>query len=185
MTSLALRSVQIIFAAIVLGLSVSLAKGQGYGSVPATTGYSSFVGGFGIIVAAVGFAAIFIEKLNGIVIWVVDGLAAMFYLAGGIAIAVQLRGVSCSNNSTTSNNALLNGGCFGGKEARDRCDSETCCTYGYDRESKTFSPELKSRCQMDEADAAFMFMGFLITLGLIVVSFLVRRKSGGRKVVGV
>jgi len=101
------------------------------------------------------------------------------------AIAVQLRGVSCSNNSTTSNNALLNGGCFGGKEARDRCDSETCCTYGYDRESKTFSPELKSRCQMDEADAAFMFMGFLITLGLIVVSFLVRRKSGGRKVVGV
>jgi len=34
---------------------------------------------------------------------------------------------------------------------------------------------------MDEADAAFLFLGFLVTLGLIVVGFLVRRRGGGGK----
>lgn len=77
-------SIQLLFAIVVLGLSVTLAKGQRYGSVPAATGYAAFTGGTAIVAALVGCAALFREALNGIISWTTDALASLALLAGGI-----------------------------------------------------------------------------------------------------
>lgn len=75
---------QFLFAIVVLGVSVTLAKHQVYNSVPAATGYSAFTGGLGILAALVGFVALFASSLDGIVTWVLDGLASLAFLAGGL-----------------------------------------------------------------------------------------------------
>lgn len=91
-----------MFAAIVLGVSVTLAKqwdaydkdcqltnkpkvcrDEG-GRWPASTDYSAFVGGFGLVDAFVGLVAVFITALPAVAVLVVDALAAIFYLAGGV-----------------------------------------------------------------------------------------------------
>jgi hypothetical protein len=72
---------------VVLGLAVTLAKKQQYGAVPATTGYESFVGAFGVLAALVGFAALFVEVINGPISWAFDALAMLTSLAGGIVSA--------------------------------------------------------------------------------------------------
>jgi hypothetical protein len=77
-------SIQLLFAIVVLGLSVTLAKGQRYGSVPAATGYAAFTGGTAIVAALVGCAALYREALNGIISWTTDALASLALLAGGI-----------------------------------------------------------------------------------------------------
>lgn len=51
LASLITRAIQLIFAAIVLGLSVRAAKWQMYGSVPATTVFVAFTGGFALLVS--------------------------------------------------------------------------------------------------------------------------------------
>lgn len=85
-----------MFAVVVLGASVSLAKGQVFGSVPATTSYAAFAGAWAILTALIGIVAIFVEAIPGMIMAGVDGLAALLLLAGGIAYAVGIKGVSCA-----------------------------------------------------------------------------------------
>lgn len=80
---------------MVLGLSVTLAKHQRVGSVPAETGFGSFAGAFGIIVAAVGIAAVFVERIPGVVTLVADALAGLCFLAGGIVSLAHLQTRKC------------------------------------------------------------------------------------------
>ncbi|KAF2093659.1 hypothetical protein NA57DRAFT_81159 [Rhizodiscina lignyota] len=168
-----LRFVQIVFAAVVLGLSVSLAKGQAPGfSVPATTAYSSFTGGFGMVVALIGLISIFVEFLQGIVMLVLDALASLIFLAGGIAVAIGLRGVSCGNVDEMFKNSLLNGGCT-------KAHGETECYYGQIPVDRT--DQLTGRCRKDEADSAFMFLGFIICAGLVAHTFWFGGRIAGRK----
>lgn len=171
-----LRFVQLIFAAIVLGLSVSLAKGQAPSEfkapgVPATTGYSSFAGGFGMLIALIGFISIFVEFLQGIVMLVLDTLGSLIFLAGGIAVAVGLRGVSCGNSVDTYNNNLLNGGLS--SISKLKVDGFKLAWKDVDQR--------KSRCQMDEADSAFMFMSFIICAGLVAHTFWFGGRMAGTK----
>lgn len=69
---------------MVLGLSVTLAKQQGYGHPPSETAFGSFVGAFSIIVSAIGLASLWINQIPTVGIMAVDALAALFNLAGGI-----------------------------------------------------------------------------------------------------
>lgn len=186
-----LRFVQIVFAAIVLGLSVTLAKGQapsdfkkqfpnaGYDlpGVPATTAYSSFVGGFGMLVALIGFASLFVELLQGIIMLVLDGLASIIFLAGGLAVAIGLRGVSCSTSDSGQlsmyQNSLVNTGCHG-----EVPHLQCWVNYQYFNNDSGAVDHLKGRCQMDEADSAFMFLGFIICLGLLAHTFWFGGRTG-------
>ncbi|KAK4987008.1 hypothetical protein LTR66_007705 [Elasticomyces elasticus] len=178
---------QIAFAGIVLGLSISLARHQLFGPVPATTSYSAFAGAFAMLAALIGVAAIFVEAIQGLIMPIIDALAALLLLAAGIpntrqhvtrkltisarqAIAVGLKGVSCTNPYTTTLNKLLNGGDCGLSKG------EINCEY-------TSYNELKGRCQKAEADAVFVFLAFLVTLGLIGLAFLFRKRGGGQKAV--
>ncbi|KAF2199711.1 hypothetical protein GQ43DRAFT_375595 [Delitschia confertaspora ATCC 74209] len=166
----ALRVAQILFGAVVLALSVSLIKGQHLGSAPAVQTYGAFTGAFSLVMGDVALVAVFVQAIPMVAVLLADALAATFYLVGGIVIVVKLRGISCSGNDRLNLakmffNPLLNGGCVGkGKNLN-------CWYYLPDRSDK-----LHSRCKMNEADAAFMFISFVFILGAAVFTFLNSRR---------
>ncbi|KAI9039775.1 MARVEL domain-containing protein [Aspergillus affinis] len=160
------RVFQLLFAIIVLGLSVTLAKGQSIGSAPAITGYAAFTGGLGIVASLVGGAAFFVSSLDGIISWAIDGLASLAFLAGGIAYAVLLKDANCSDPTTTWDNEILSGGCV-------KVDGDKTCSFGGE-------DKLKSRCTSAKADAAFMLIDFVVCAAVIACSiFLASRGRGG------
>ncbi|KAI2780163.1 hypothetical protein F4815DRAFT_499938 [Daldinia loculata] len=114
---LGIRGFLLLFGAVVLGLSVTLAKQQVEGAPPAETSFGSFCGAFGILVSLIGIAALFVDKIPSIVPIGADGLATALYLAGAIALTVALKSVpSCTSDDSESNyqraiNKLLTGGC--------------------------------------------------------------------------
>ncbi len=76
---------QLIFCAVVLGLSITLIKGQVFGSAPSQTDFSAFAGGWGMLAALVGIlATTVLGMLEGIPMLVLDTLATLFLLAAGI-----------------------------------------------------------------------------------------------------
>lgn len=82
--TLVARFFQILFAIVVLGLSVTMAKWQFFGDSPATTDYGAFSGGFAFLVGLVGLAAVFIEAIPAVIVAGADALAAVLTLAAGI-----------------------------------------------------------------------------------------------------
>lgn len=75
---------QLIFSIVVLGIAATLIKNQVYGSSPTTTRFSTFTGGFGIIVAALGTAGLFITAIPELVVLGVDAICGFLFAAGGI-----------------------------------------------------------------------------------------------------
>jgi hypothetical protein len=59
-------------------------KNQVLDSAPVTTRYSTFTGGFGMIVCFVGALGLFLSFIPPLVPVVLDGLAGLLFLAGGI-----------------------------------------------------------------------------------------------------
>jgi len=168
-----LRFFQILFGIVILGISISLARGQVVGHTPATTGYGAFVGAFTIIAGIIGVVAIFATALPEIISWAVDALAALFLLAGGIAFAVGLKGTSCSKvNTALVQNDLLNCGYLGSKKGTN--GGPTCT--GSNDASKILAA-VQSRCRQATADEAFLWMTLVITIAALVVSFLSRGRG--------
>ena len=170
-------------------------KWQTWGSAPATTGYCAFAGAFGALVGLIGFGGIVIDALSGLIMSAVDGLASLLLLAGGIvsvpvthqmysmrgplnylqAMIVGLRGVSCTNLKTDWNNPiflnpLLDGGIAKGHQGQE--------IGGIDRDH---IGDYKGRCQKAEADAAFMFIAFAVSLGAALFCLVNAKRGGGRK----
>lgn len=52
--------------------------------------YGAFCGGAGLLIAAIGVAATFVEKLQGIVMLALDGIATFFLFAGAVVSFVPL-----------------------------------------------------------------------------------------------
>lgn len=151
------------------GLSTKAIRWQTVGHVPSATGYSAFVGAFAVLVGLIGLAVIFLTKLEKPMV-ITDALAAALLFAGGVAYAVQLRGVDCSDGSkgSTTANELINGGCRTSKE------------YGGTRCAFENYKELEGRCKTAEANAAFMFLSSLVAMTAIVLGVLAVRKAGRR-----
>jgi hypothetical protein len=82
--TLVVRFFQILFAIVVLGLSITMAKWQVFGKPPPTTEYGAFSGGFAFLVGLVGVAAVFVEAIPGLIMAGLDALAAILTLAAGI-----------------------------------------------------------------------------------------------------
>jgi len=84
LATLITRIIQLIFAIIVLGLSVRAANWQEIGSVPTTTAYCAFAGAIAILVSVIGLAAIWLTAIPKVIMSGFDGLTAVLLLAGGI-----------------------------------------------------------------------------------------------------
>jgi len=100
-----LRTIQFVFNIILMAL-VGNALASIFTGSPASINYAMFVSAFAWIVILYGFAAAFIESVAiPLVLIVLDGLATVFSLVGGIVLAARLTVHSCSNKSyLTSNN---------------------------------------------------------------------------------
>lgn len=176
---LGVKGFLLLASAVVLGLSVTLAQHQRLGTPPVETSFASFTGGFGLVVAAIGIAAIFIDAIPTLVPLVAEALASLFFLAGGIALAIAMKGVSCDGGFDTQaaldrfSNKILNGGCPTSK----RC-------YATGNESPSSPDEvndsLKSRCVRTQADFAFQFIALFAALGALAMTFIASKRSGSR-----
>ncbi|KAK5135799.1 hypothetical protein LTR08_004626 [Meristemomyces frigidus] len=168
-TAFVLRSFQIIFGVTVLGLSVHAINWQRIGNAPATTYYTAFAGAFGMLTALIGTVAMFIGAVPDRIVAIVDTLASFLFLAGGIAFAVGLEGISCGSCSDKSSpacwyNYLVSGGCKG------KGENQICGAHGTDGNGV--------RCRMIEADSAFLFLGFLVSVTAAVLYYMASRRSG-------
>lgn len=83
------RPFQLFFVAIVIGLSVELIKEQVQYTVPSITNFACACGVFGALAFFIGITAVFVEKLQGLVMLVLDGIATLFFLAGSIVSAFR------------------------------------------------------------------------------------------------
>ncbi|KAL5119520.1 hypothetical protein ACEQ8H_002585 [Pleosporales sp. CAS-2024a] len=90
----ALRALQFLFGVVVLGLSVTLIRGHHWGDFPSSLGYGAFLGGVTILGALVGMGSTWVAFLPGMIGAGIDGLLAVLNIAGGITLAVKLKGVS-------------------------------------------------------------------------------------------
>ncbi|KAI0904079.1 marvel domain-containing protein [Ustulina deusta] len=173
--AIVLRGFLVIFGAIVLGLSVTLAKQQALGSVPAETSFFSFTGAFGLIASAIAILAILIEKIPRVGVIAVDALSSVFYLAGAIALTVALKPVpSCTSSSNLAraqrfDNKLLNGGC---KEVKGGL---YCPNAGTDDKPDSYT---SGRCQEVQADYVFGYLAFVFGVASVIVMLLTQKRGG-------
>ncbi|GAW15930.1 hypothetical protein ANO14919_053520 [Xylariales sp. No.14919] len=170
-----LRGCLLLTASVVLGVSVSLAKQQGDGPVPPQTGLGAFVGTAGLIVAVLGMAALWINRLNRKSLVYLDALMSAFYLAAAISLTLAMKGVSsCTATDQASRysrftNMILNGGCV-------HPGKDTICPYVTSASGEDLTT---ARCQMAEADYTFEYGGFVFSLIMVVVGFILHRRGRG------
>ncbi|TVY44469.1 hypothetical protein LOCC1_G003404 [Lachnellula occidentalis] len=175
--TLAVRALQLVFAIIVLALSIVLIKDfgpvyEGYkeGNVPSLIDYGAFCGGASIIIAIVGVVAAFFEALQGITILALDALASFFLLAGGLAFAIKLKVGNCSDIVYLGDHSTL-------------FSPDTNKNFGVNpnkdlkKYEKAALADLTYRCQLLQADTAFVWFLFACFLGTTALSFTMRSKG--------
>ena len=107
-----IRSVNVLCGIIVISMAAALVVNQPSGGSPSQINYSVFVGVFSIltlIYTAItsSFAP---DGIGGApIIIVLDLLNLLFYLCGGIAMAVALRVHSCGNEAYVKSNGIIAG----------------------------------------------------------------------------
>ncbi|KAF3930338.1 hypothetical protein ABW19_dt0206762 [Dactylella cylindrospora] len=158
----------LIFAAIVLALSIVLLQGQRSGDAPIITKYSIFLGGFGMFMAVFGvLSQIFRVLRNSKTVGAFDFVTALFQFAGGVAMAVELGpGVnSCNNKRWRETNEVINGGyvVVGGQNFVYR------------------DTPFDSRCQMALSITAFEFVTgmFFVLTGIFMIIASQRKANPG------
>ncbi|TGO11444.1 hypothetical protein BTUL_0109g00080 [Botrytis tulipae] len=164
--TLALRVLQMLFAAVVLALSAILIKGYGPGHSWSLISYGSFCGGAAIIIAAIGVAACFVEALQGMIMLVLDGVASFFLLAGGIAYAATIKVGSCSDFDGYVN---LHNNPFG------------FSLYKYPRglTIQKAIDDATGRCRETQASTAFLWFAAACFVGTTALHFLSSKRGGG------
>ncbi|KAI1420876.1 hypothetical protein F5Y12DRAFT_719095 [Xylaria sp. FL1777] len=170
-----MRAFLLLIAAVVLGLSVTLAKHQVVDQVPAETGFSTFVGASGFLVSAVGMAALWFDRIEGKLLTGLDAIVSVFYLAAAIFLTVALKNVSsCTATDDVSEynritNIILSGGCVTVAKGQ-------ACLYATGLDGKDLTI---GRCQMARADYVFEYVGFIFGFAMIGIGYLLSRRGRG------
>lgn len=162
----ALRGAQFLFGIIILGLSVDLIRGHKVGDAPSTLEYGAFLGGVGILGAIIGILSAWVEVLQTLIGTGIDAVIALLNIAGGILVAIKMRGANCNaryrNDYEKLNKInIINGGCVDGN-----CWWETID-----------AGKLKTRCKQNQADMAFMFIIAVTFLASAALVFMRGKRS--------
>lgn len=138
-----------------------------------------------MIVGALGLLAQFVDKIPVLVPVAADGLAGLFFVSGGIAWAVAMKGQSCTLASLKNlyDNPLLNQGCTPKKSQSDY--GPYCYVAGDQTQdgwplTDLWPNPMKGICQKAFANETFQFLGFAAAVILVVLGFLAMRKRGSR-----
>lgn len=123
---------------------------QMYGLQAEPLRYSIFLGIYGILIAIIGTASLFMDMIPLIVPLVGDSIGAMFYLAGGIAWVVNLSNLKAS--------------CSDFKDYSDYWWADSWWADG-----------AESSCRRCEADHGLTWAIFAFTAALALCDFLRRR----------
>jgi len=177
------RGIQAILSIAVLGLAVTIVKQQWkehdsrFSDAPTPPKYSSFTGAFGIIVSAIGIASLYSTMIPEIAVMVLDALLGIFFLAGGIAYAVGLKEVSCTDDSAANylkmrKNPLLNEGSM---------KIEGIPSYGIEQrlDGDAIIYGLLSNCKRVLSDEILQFVMFGLAFGFLALGYLRLRKGSG------
>ncbi|KAK8087888.1 hypothetical protein PG997_002849, partial [Apiospora hydei] len=174
----------LICGAVVFGLSVSLANQQRVGSAPPEIGFSSFAGGFAIVTCLVGAAGLWVDSIPGIVTMVMDGIAAVVYLVGGIILTSALKSVSsCTGTSddeiiARGYNKVLNFGC----PTMDSTPTPACADLMVTDSDLSADPTIP-RCQRAITDYSFDFVGLALCVVMVFLGYVLARRGGSRPTV--
>ncbi|EAA32654.1 hypothetical protein GE21DRAFT_6701 [Neurospora crassa] len=171
-----LRGLQILFGAVIVGLSAQFITAQKVGSAATTTQYSVFTGTYAILEGFLGIVALFLSSFPDIVVLGADAIGALVLLAGGIAWAVETRGFSCTDPTKAKkilDNNLLNQG-----KRKYKGDWYYGILYG-DPSAETAWSRLQSSCKKGLADEVFQFLAFAVLVVLLVVGWIRWRKGRG------
>lgn len=172
--SLGLRGLFFFMSVTILGLAASMIANQVYDTPPVTTRYSTFTGGFGMIVGGVGVLCTFVSFVPELVPIVLDGLAALFFLGGGIAWAYGLKDSGNCSKPEMIYNPLLNQGSI------TVGDNTAYGVVGNgDVDAETILNRLKGNCQRAQADEILQFLCFGLGAALLGLGFLQKRRGGG------
>jgi hypothetical protein len=163
---------------VIVGISAVLHKQQVFGSAPTTISYSIFTGVFGMVVALLNIVPLFVTRIPALVPMVVDAIAALLLLAGGIAWAVGLKGVKCAAAyyNKLHDNHLINEGCdktFNGCGVDYRHQGEKDAT----KFAQEVLSTMKSRCHSGRADEIIQFVAFAVAFLLVGWGFFLWRKQ--------
>ncbi|KAK6440155.1 hypothetical protein LTR95_003629 [Oleoguttula sp. CCFEE 5521] len=170
-------------AAIVLGLSSIAIKWQtpGY-SPPPQTGFSAFVGAYGLIVAAIGAAAIFLSFIRETWMIALDGLAVACFAVAGIVLSIKMSGLNCSEDFSQGLDVKHQKAMVlfdGGEDADGRF---TCQPAHVDERTRTCDTSyLTGQCHTITADAAFLWITFMFCVAAGVLAWRLRLRGSTRR----
>lgn len=139
-----------------------------------------------MIAGSLGLIAVFIDRIPSLVPIVADGLGALFFLAGGIAWAVAMKGQTCTEASLKQlyGNALLNQGCPPNQKVSSN-EGPYCYVAGDQKAdgwplTDLWPNPLKGLCQKAFANETFQFVGFASFVVLIGLGFLQAKRKGSK-----
>ncbi|KAI0452950.1 hypothetical protein F5B21DRAFT_505857 [Xylaria acuta] len=170
-----LRAFLLLIAAVVLGLSVTLARHQAIGQVPPQTGFGTFAGAAGFFASVFGMAALWFDHIDGKILMGLDTVVSFLYLAGAVSLTVALQSVSsCTSMSDESQynryiNKILNGGCI-------HIEKGPLCPHAVSSDGKDLTP---GRCQTVQADYVFEYVGFIFGFAMVFLGYVLNRRGGG------
>ncbi|KAL6705875.1 hypothetical protein ACN47E_006335 [Coniothyrium glycines] len=166
------RGLQMLFGIVVLGIAITLLKGHKQGALPASLAFAAVTGAVSVVAAGVCLAASRFDFIHEQLVAVIDGVVFLLNTAGGIFLAIKLKGVSCkikANDYEDAKDMFDNNILCGGGVGHDmnRCYYATIGEWGI----------INRRCRQATADSAFMFLTAL-TLGIAAALAFLRMKKG-------
>ncbi|CRK06275.1 hypothetical protein BN1723_001707 [Verticillium longisporum] len=156
---------QAIFALVALALSVDLLRGQLYGTPPGSIQFAVFVGSVGLVVALLGLAGMFVDKIPSNVVMVFDVMSGLLLIGGGIAYAVALGGIECEWHENLDE-----------VEGDDWWESPIV-NAGSENYHGTRKLDLR-RCQKAYANQSIQFACAVTALGTAFLCYLAWRRTG-------
>ncbi|EGY14719.1 hypothetical protein VDGD_05883 [Verticillium dahliae] len=156
---------QTIFALVALALSIDLLRGQLDGAPPGSIQFAVFVGSVGLVVALLGLAGMFVDKIPSNVVMVFDVMSGLLLIGGGIAYAVALGGIECERHESSDEVV-----------GKDWWESPIV-NAGSQNYHGTRKLDLR-RCQKAYANQAIQFACAVTALGTAFLCYLAWRRTG-------
>ncbi|KAI0403443.1 hypothetical protein F4802DRAFT_289422 [Xylaria palmicola] len=170
-----LRIALLVVAALVLGLSVTLASHQVVGVVPSPTGYGTFLGAVGFFASVFGLAGLWLDNIDEKILMTLDTVVSLLYLGGATFLTTAMSGVSsCTATDSTSiynrvTSDILSGGC-------DITEGGMLCLHAVSPDGRDLTP---ARCLTALADITFEYVGFVFAMIMVCLGHVLSRRGGG------
>ncbi|KAK0712292.1 marvel domain-containing protein [Apiosordaria backusii] len=175
------RALQLLLSITILALTLAFLKAQVYGDPPTTTKFTVFVASFTIFISVVNLIGTvwwtWLEDLLPVIVLLgLDGVAALLYIAAGIAWAVGLKDTgSCSDEDGMYLNPLFNGG------TRDYEGNPLIGLRQPDDTPDSLLGKLQGLCHRATANQSLMFVVGVVFCGGLVGLRWWRHKRGAQK----